>query len=392
MWRSGDGWASTVLAPNANSFPLAIPYYTDAAFTEQAHLLCPSDLDVTGSHMFLSSLTYLYRYTKGAGADNFGIRLDRRVLTNPPTTFEHIRYRLGPRSGIYRTSGQFFSGGISVVAVAPGAGNVVYVGTSSGKLYMSQNALNADVTTVTFTEVESGVTRLPANRAITAIAVHPFRQYEVWVGVGGTNTADGHLFWCANTNAGAAVTWNPVGNAPLTNMDIPVNAIALDPERPDAEIYVGNDVGAFLSTNGGIAWANITRPNGLPNVQVNSLKVAPSVGKLIAGTFGRGMYVTPIRSAVIRGLGCHPNPIRRNTASGACRVVLSKPAPAGGTVVTFASSHPAIIAAPANITIAAGQVTGSFGIKVLNTAAATTVTISATAGGETRSTPAEVIL
>jgi hypothetical protein len=65
-------------------------------------------------------------------------------------------------------------------------------------------------------------------------------------------------------------------------------------------------------------------------------------------------------------------------------VVLSAPAPAGGAVVTLASSNPAVAAVPASVTVTAGA-TSSAGFAIATTAvgARTAVTISATYSGFT---------
>src|SRR5262249_12355457 len=71
-------------------------------------------------------------------------------------------------------------------------------------------------------------------------------------------------------------------------------------------------------------------------------------------------------------------------ASGTATV--SAAAAAGGTVVSLVSSHPAVVAVPANVTVPPGSTTASFAVTT-NTVTLSTVivTISGTSGGVTRS-------
>jgi hypothetical protein len=63
----------------------------------------------------------------------------------------------------------------------------------------------------------------------------------------------------------------------------------------------------FYTLVGGVTWRNGTAPLGLPNVQINTLKVVPGTGYLMAATYGRGMWrirlpLTP--AGDVNGDGC----------------------------------------------------------------------------------------
>jgi photosystem II stability/assembly factor-like uncharacterized protein len=91
----------------------------------------------------------------------------------------------------------------------------------------------------------------------------------------------GHVF--KTTDYGA--TWTDIsGSLP----DIPTNAVIVDPLFPD-HVYVGNDFGVYLSTDGGTTWESYSE--GLPTVvMVFDLKISPLDRKLRVATHGNGAY------------------------------------------------------------------------------------------------------
>jgi hypothetical protein len=70
-----------------------------------------------------------------------------------------------------------------------------------------------------------------------------------------------------------------------------VHVIREDPYNRDL-LFVGTDVGAYVSTNRGASWQKFM--NGLPTVPVHDLKIHPRDRELIAATHGRSIYVLDI--------------------------------------------------------------------------------------------------
>src|SRR5205823_10376013 len=90
---------------------------------------------------------------------------------------------------------------------------------------------------------------------------------------GATPGRPGHVFRTLNGK-----NWTDVsGNLP----DTPVNSIVLDPSYPNT-LYVGTDVGAFVSYNGGTDWSALG--SGFPLVAIDQLDLASSIRLLAAGT------------------------------------------------------------------------------------------------------------
>jgi N-acetylneuraminic acid mutarotase len=72
-------------------------------------------------------------------------------------------------------------------------------------------------------------------------------------------------------------------------------------------------------------------------------------------------------------------------------VVLSKAAPAGGTLVALASSEPAIAMVPATVTVPAGAVSAKFVVSTRRVARTRNVVISAAFGGSAKQTTLQIV-
>ncbi|HEX9892251.1 MAG TPA: hypothetical protein VGB28_09345, partial [Actinomycetota bacterium] len=116
------------------------------------------------------------------------------------------------------------------------------------------------------------------------VAVHPHHANQAWVAISGFG--HGHLSF--TTDYGQ--TWTDVtGTLP----DAPVNAVAVDPRRSPPTLFVGNDVGVFVSFDNGKHWARTG--GGLPNTAVNDLLMDRATGYLLAATYGRGVWAAEVQ-------------------------------------------------------------------------------------------------
>lgn len=70
-----------------------------------------------------------------------------------------------------------------------------------------------------------------------------------------------------------------------------VNVVVEDAKNPNL-LFVGADRGVYASLDGGLSWWEMR--NDMPVVPVHDLAIHPREGELIAGTFGRGFYITDI--------------------------------------------------------------------------------------------------
>jgi uncharacterized protein (TIGR03437 family) len=175
---------------------------------------------------------------------------------------------------------------VSAIAIAPTDSNRALVGMADGYIHRNSNALTTTATT-TWPSVQ------PRRGWVSSLAFDPNNKdiaYATYSTFGG-----GHVWRSADGGA----SWNPIdgsGNGALP--DVPVHSIVVDPSNT-ARLYIGTDVGVFVSTDGGANWAIET--TGFPNVITESLQIqiANGVTQVYAFTHGRGVW-----RAVINNSGC----------------------------------------------------------------------------------------
>jgi uncharacterized repeat protein (TIGR01451 family) len=167
----------------------------------------------------------------------------------------------------------------TISAIGVGGGQAVYTGSLDGLVYLSTNAQTSD--SPTWTQI--GKSSLPA-RPVTQFAVDPSNYRIAYVSYAGFNAATtsrpGHVF---RTFDGGNTFADITGNLP----DSPVNSIVLDPSYANT-LYVGTDVGPFVTYNGGATWSALG--SAFPIVTIWQLDLDPSHRIMAAGTHGRGAF------------------------------------------------------------------------------------------------------
>lgn len=177
------------------------------------------------------------------------------------------------------------AGAITRIAIAASDPDTMYVGTSDGLVHMSPDG------GVTFEAAGSG---LP-DRYVSGIAIDPGNAAHVVATVSGFLTP--HVW--QSTDAGA--TWTAISGTGATAIPdlLPVNAIAMLPSVTG--LAVATDAGVWLSGDGGGTWQQTG--GGLPNVEISDVTYDPIGQRLIAATWGRGIWAAPVSAAiaVLRG-------------------------------------------------------------------------------------------
>jgi photosystem II stability/assembly factor-like uncharacterized protein len=111
------------------------------------------------------------------------------------------------------------------------------------------------------------------------VQVAPHSPYIVYAVVGGFGTS--HLF----RSYDAGLSRNDIGQG---LPDVPTNAVAIDPEYPQ-NIYVGNDLGVWVSTDNGLTWKPLR--TGMPTASiVLDFSILENTRKIRAVTHGNGIY------------------------------------------------------------------------------------------------------
>ena len=202
-----------------------------------------------------------------------------------------------------RTSNAQQTGGsITAMAIAPGNSNIVIDGAASGQLRRTTIGLTANAASVLNTVwLQTFTPRGNGNGTISWVEYDPSNINNVWATISNFNgapnvngTGAGHVFKSAdggNTWALADGT-QTAGNVNAIP-DIPTHSVAIDPNNGQ-RIYVGTDLGVFVSLDGGANWARET--TGFSNTVVESLSAVNNNGvtSLFAFTHGRGAFKVTI--------------------------------------------------------------------------------------------------
>ncbi len=166
-------------------------------------------------------------------------------------------------------SGDLTGGGsatLTVLAAAPSLPQILYAGTSDGRVHLSRDGGR-----------NWAITAPIPNRFVTAIAVDPQFPNRAYLGISGFGT--GHVFRTDDSGA----SWQDISrNLP----DIPVNAILVDATAP-IRLFLGTDIGVFVSEPDG-SWNPAN--SGMPNAVVLGLTQNLATGLIVAATHGRGAF------------------------------------------------------------------------------------------------------
>jgi len=213
----------------------------------------------------------------------------------------------------------FQPGFITPFIIDPITPTTIYAGTRA-----LERSIDFGATWTVFSPVlQADVTAMAVGRAPTRTAMVGTRSGFLAVSVdGGANWAGGTVFGInrsvsdvasdPNEPLRFAITYSGfgvdkiiltqdanrfsqiTGNLP----NIPVNAFSFTPTRN--RFFIGTDIGVFETTDGGATWG-LTQ--GMPLVPVSDLIYHPASNRLMASTYGRGIWSLPLSTEppVLRG-------------------------------------------------------------------------------------------
>ncbi len=195
-------------------------------------------------------------------------------------------------------------GTVTTIAVSPVDSSVVYAGTDDGNVWVSQDHAES------WTRISDTLPR----RWVTRVVPDPEDLQTAYVTYSGRPWRDYEPHVLRTRDLGA--TWDDITS---NLVQAPVNAFAVDPKSP-SRLFVGTDLGAFMSTDDGANWVLLA--DGLPQVPVYDMKIFSDDQHhiLVAGTHGRSMYTLdlsttatlseppPVPANYISLSGVYPNP------------------------------------------------------------------------------------
>ena len=174
-------------------------------------------------------------------------------------------------------------GYITAIAVAPSDSTRVVYATNQGFLYRTDNALEANDST------EWQASR-PRPGYVPAMAFDPKNADVVYAVYSQFNTAAGQSHVYRSTDGGR--NWEGIDRSGDNGIpDIPVLGVTVDPQD-SSRIYLGTDLGVFVSTDAGESWSRDQSP--FASVPTEALVIERGSGGsyLYAFTFGRGVWRT----------------------------------------------------------------------------------------------------
>jgi photosystem II stability/assembly factor-like uncharacterized protein len=154
---------------------------------------------------------------------------------------------------------------------------VIVAGTDDGLVQLTRNggATWEDISTPT---PDKWVCRVIASK-------HDAKT--IYVGQTGYREDDFRAYLWKSTDFGK--TWTSiVGDLPAES----VNVIREDPKAKDT-LYVGTDMGAYVSFNGGKNWHALS--GGMSNLPVHDLVIQERQDELVAATHARGAFILPLK-------------------------------------------------------------------------------------------------
>lgn len=221
-------------------------------------------------------------------AVNFYAPLERGPGTPNTTYYGTDRVYRSADTGLTHTivsQGPIVAGvPISSIGVGQTNDNARIVGLNNGAIFGTGTGANPLVDL----DPTNTVPNVPINRSI----VDPNTATTAYV----TLSVFGIPNVYKTTNLGdAGTTWvDASGTGGTAIPRVPVNAIIVDPLN-STYVYVGTDIGVYVSTDGGGTWNPFG--TGLPRVAVFDIQItnppAPDQRMVRIATYGRGMYEIP---------------------------------------------------------------------------------------------------
>jgi photosystem II stability/assembly factor-like uncharacterized protein len=166
---------------------------------------------------------------------------------------------------------------IFTISESPLKFGLIYVGTDDGRAHVTKDyGLN-------WQELS---TDLP-KRWISRIVASAFDEGTVYMSQNGKRDDDFAAYLWKSTDYGK--TWEDIaGNIPCG----PINVIREDPENKNV-LYVGTDIGAYISIDGGKSWDVLAK--NFPATFVHDMAIHSREDILVAGTHGRGAWAMDVR-------------------------------------------------------------------------------------------------
>ena len=155
---------------------------------------------------------------------------------------------------------------------------LIYAGTDDGRLWVTRNSGEA------WEEISKG---LPEGKWMSRVVASQYKLETVYLTQNGKRDDDFDAYVWKSDDFGK--TWVSIkSNIPCG----PINVIREDPANENI-LYLGTDMGVFVSVNKGNSWINL--PGKFPTTYVHDLVIHPRDQIMIAATHGRGIWAMDVK-------------------------------------------------------------------------------------------------
>lgn len=180
---------------------------------------------------------------------------------------------------------------ITSISESPLKFGVLYAGTDDGRIHGTRDG------GLSWADLGAG---LPEEKWVSRVVASRYDVGTVYLSQNGKTDNDFQVWLWKSTEYGA--NWQDISaNMPGG----PVNVIAEDPEHKGV-LYVGTDLGVFVSTDDGARWEVLGQ--GLPITFVHDLKIHQPSRTLVIATHGRGMWKLDIKGVRPGASATEPEP------------------------------------------------------------------------------------
>ncbi len=175
---------------------------------------------------------------------------------------------------------------ITSLAESPKAEGLLYAGTDDGLIQVSEDGGG------TWRKIEVGsITGVPAAAFVNDIKADVFDASTVYAALDDHKSGNFRPYLLKSSDRGR--TWRSVaGDLPDRNL---VWRVVQDHVKPDL-LFAATEFGVFFTTNGGARWTKLG--GGVPTIAFRDLAIQRRENDLVAGSFGRGMFILDDYSAL----------------------------------------------------------------------------------------------
>jgi len=168
---------------------------------------------------------------------------------------------------------------ITTLAESPVKKGVIWVGTDDGNIHLTGDEGK------TWKKLNDRIPKNPGCWVSRIIASH-FDAGTAYLTYTGFHNDDFRPFVYKTTDFGE--TWTSIAsNLPEES----VNVIREDHKNPNL-LFIGTDKSVYITVDGGQNWTKMK--NNMPTIPVHDLVIHPRENDLVAGTHGRGFFITDI--------------------------------------------------------------------------------------------------